>query len=134
MKTFRHFAGSDFFFKFRPRDAAFEPDVQFRAGRGIGNEPHLGLRLAVEFGGLGCGRMDLERKFFARIKNFAEQGKPVLRRRFARRRAVRPDDFPSASANLFPASGPLAMTLASPGRSLISQDSPIGLPGGSFFE
>ena len=59
METFRHFAGLDFFLKFRARDAAFESDEQFRAGRGVGNEPHFSLGFATEFGSLVRRRMDL---------------------------------------------------------------------------
>ena len=75
MNTFRHFAGLDFLLKFRAGDATFQTDEQFRPRRGIGDEPHLGLRLAAQFSGLACGRMHLQRQFFARIEDFAEQGK-----------------------------------------------------------
>ena len=82
METFRHFAGPDFFLKFRARDTAFESDEQFRVRRGGGDEPHFGLRFAAEFGGFVRRRMDLERKLFARIENLAEQRKTILICRF----------------------------------------------------
>jgi hypothetical protein len=58
------------------------PDVQFRAGRGVGNEPHLGFRLAAQFGRLIRGRMNLERKFFRASRILHSKRKTIPRGRF----------------------------------------------------
>ena len=73
VKAFRYFAGPDFSLKFGPRDAAVEPDKQFRAGCGVGNEPHLGLRIAFEVLRRRRGWMHLQRKFVLGVENFDEQ-------------------------------------------------------------
>ena len=78
MKTLRDRAILNAALQFRARDAAVESGIQFRARRGISNEPHFRIRFAAELGSFVRGRMDLEREFFARIENFNEQWKSIF--------------------------------------------------------
>src|ERR1051326_669076 len=55
-----NFAGLDFLLEWVACDAAFQSDIQFRAGFRIGDVPHLGLGFAAELSGFVSGRMDLE--------------------------------------------------------------------------
>src|SRR5437879_6463487 len=58
--------------------AGFKADVKLGSGISVGDVPHLGLRLAAELRYLFRWRMDLKRKFFARVQNFDEQRKSSL--------------------------------------------------------
>jgi hypothetical protein len=54
-------------------DACFETDVEFCAGFGVGNVPHLCLGLSLQGGGDGSGRMDLDRKIVSGIKDLHQE-------------------------------------------------------------
>ena len=51
------------------------PTYKFRAGVGLGDEPHFGFRIAAQFRRLVGGRVNLERKFVLRVEQFDQQGK-----------------------------------------------------------
>ena len=133
MKAFGHRPGLDFSLELGACHAAPQSDVQLRAWRGVGNVPHLRLGLASEFSGFGGRRVDLQGEFFLGIENFDEQREtPLLG--LGRAESVSGAIFcttrSTSQCRSLPANGPLAMMLTSPGRSLISQDSPIGTRGG----
>ena len=73
VETIGHAAVRDFSLELRPGHPCFEAGIQAGAGGGVGDEPHFRLRLALQSGGLICGRMDLQGKFVPRIQDFAEQ-------------------------------------------------------------
>ena len=81
VKAIGHVAVVDLLLELRAGHALLQPHIQAGVGRGVGDIPHLRLRLALQFRRLVRGGMDLEGKFFARVEDFAEQRKPARRRR-----------------------------------------------------
>ncbi len=133
MKTIGHATVGNFLLKLRARYATLETDIQTRV-----RLPH---RRCTTFRFSAhrqvqrlCSRADgLAARVCRAHRGFCRAGENVRPPPVSRR-----PEFPAHGASMsqrrsFPASGPLAMTLASPGRSLISHDSPMTAPGGSFL-
>lgn len=75
MNVIRDRAIGDSLFEAFTGCAAFQADVEFGSGLGIGDEPHFGLRFAAELLGDGSGRMNLDRERCRTIEDFDEDGK-----------------------------------------------------------
>ena len=62
------------------RHAAAQADEELRRRIGVGDVPHLRLRLAAQRCRLGGGRMHLQRQRRARVENLAQQRKAAVGR------------------------------------------------------